>query len=65
MRNELKKAMRKGNAYDYIAKHYWEMDKEELKEVFCEYNYQVFKFYGKIENKEIERKVVEEIEDNE
>ena len=64
MRNELKKAMRNGNAYDYIANHYWEMDKEELKEVFCEFNFQV-RFDDEKNCRELEKRTVKEIEENE
>jgi len=65
MTNELKEAMKNGTAFDYVCENYYNMSKEGLKEAFCEYEYQVYCRFGKKVNKEIGRKTVEYIEENE
>jgi hypothetical protein len=38
-REGLLKALNSDRLYDYVANHYWEMDKEELKDVLLEVIY--------------------------
>ena len=65
MTNELKEALKNGTAFDYVYGNYYKMSKEELKEAFCEYEYQVYHKFGKKANKEIGRNTVKYIEENE
>ena len=54
-------AARDGRAYDYIAQHYWEMDKTDLKTILLEY---IFGFQKLVEGHDyVEADVVQEIEE--
>lgn len=39
---ELKEYAETGNMYDFIANHYWELSKDELKDLFLEYAYATY-----------------------
>lgn len=39
---ELKEYTKDGNIYGFIANHYWELSKEELKDLFLEYAYATY-----------------------
>ena len=36
MKDEVMKAIQENRLYDFIANHYWEMSKEELKDILLE-----------------------------
>ena len=62
---DLIQAFREGNAYDYVATHYWEMSKEELKDVILETLWHAAEAIDKGYLKEITmlRLIADEIED--
>lgn len=39
---ELKECAANGSIYDFIANHYWELSKDELKDLFLEYTYATY-----------------------
>lgn len=65
LKTKLIKAVKEDRLYDFIANHYYEMDKEELKDVFLEVIYAIHESEIYITNvNAIQEQIIENIEDN-
>jgi len=55
------KVIKEKGLFDFIGNHYWELEKETLKDMFKEFNYAVYEINEAIE-KEATEKMLKEIE---
>lgn len=56
---ELKESANNGEVYDFIANHYWELTKDELKDLFLEYAYATYDLTRHTNFRQIEKQFFE------
>lgn len=63
---DLEKLFNEGETlYDFVAKNYWKMSKEELKDLFLNFNFATYKFVGEDNMKMLEKETVDEMKEGE
>lgn len=58
---QLKEAVSNHNIYDFIANNYWQMSKEELKDIILELD---FAIYSVVKNEKLKNDIYDEIDEN-